>query len=86
MAPIRPHVQSVEVGYRAIDRPPIFDHPSAELFDRLQVEIERLRADAALLFRVGSQVVQERHHLACGNVAVVPETAAVEDAPRPSGQ
>jgi hypothetical protein len=53
MPPIRLYVQPLQVDQGAFGCPPVPNHPPAELLDGLEVEIERLGADAPLNDLVG---------------------------------
>jgi hypothetical protein len=63
-APVRLHVQPVEVAKRRLDGPPVLDHPAAELLDGRQVEVECLSADAAIRVAVLATMGRLRETLA----------------------
>ncbi|MEX0775129.1 MAG: hypothetical protein WD042_05375 [Phycisphaeraceae bacterium] len=69
VSPVGSHVQRLVSSHRGISGAPVIDHPAAELLDRLQIEIERLRRYAALAARpVFPQVGQVGHRRACRQV------------------
>ncbi|MGD0463425.1 MAG: hypothetical protein ABSB74_13155 [Tepidisphaeraceae bacterium] len=83
MSPIRLDVQPLQVNQGAFRCPPVPNHPPAELLDRLQVEIERLGADAPLNGIVGfapilPQTRKVRLQLAGGNVTPQLEATGIE--------
>src|SRR5262245_39840795 len=81
MASIRLHVQARKVGNRVFRGPSLLYHPPAELLEAGEIEIERLGAYTAPLFRVGPPLGKQSLHFARLYVAVVLEVAAVNNPP-----
>ena len=97
MSPIELYVHPVEVRHGVFTRPPVFDHPAAERFQGRKVKIAGLRADcrlSAFLLAAPFGAGHGRHWLNSlpqighvvfdagrRNVAVVSESAPLEDRP-----
>ncbi|HVS72239.1 MAG TPA: hypothetical protein VHQ47_13365 [Phycisphaerae bacterium] len=83
MPTIEPNIQFVQMAEGIGSGPVISNHPTPELLDGLNVEVERLGADAAFnglvfLFLVEAEVVQEGHGFAGGNIRPGLKLAALD--------
>ena len=76
MAPIRPHVDAVQVGQQILEDPTVLDHPQRELLDRLEIEIEGLGPEAD--FR-SAPIIEVGRHLAGLGVGPEREAEALEN-------
>ncbi len=82
-------IQPVQMCYRRFAGSAILDHPAAKLLDRLEVEVERLSANAAFhvavrVSPVRTQPVQVFHDSASRKVWPSSEATAVQDSSNPS--